>query len=333
VPPPWGSGRPPWWPENEAWPPRRRPPWVRRSGPGFIWRALTVVLGLWLLANAIAFLLGGLVGRSWGAEGARPGSAPVLLAMLLGVVVIVVLALAAGLRQVRRVARAFNLMSARQQAAEQRRRSFLADVTHELKTPLAVIRGQAEGIADGIYPASPESVAPILEATRSLEVLIEDLRTLALSEAGALTLAPEPVDLAVMVHDVFATHAHPGVELRADLPTDLKPVHADPVRLRGVLNNLVANAIRHTPAGGAVTVAASQGREGTQVSISDTGPGISPDLLPRVFERFAKGPGSPGSGLGLAIARDVVEAHGGTITAENQPGRGARLRFTLPPPP
>jgi two-component system sensor histidine kinase BaeS len=222
---------------------------------------------------------------------------------------------------------------ARERAAEGRRRSFLADVTHELKTPLAVIRGQAEGIADGIYPASVESVAPILDATRSLEVLIEDLRTLALSEAGALTLAPEPVDLAVLVNDVFAAQAHPGIELLADLPAGLKPVHADPVRLRSVLHNLVANAIRHTPPGGTVTVAARQGREGTEVSVSDTGSGIPPDLLPRVFERFARGAGSPGSGLGLAIAKDVVEAHGGAISADSQPGTGTTVRFTLPPPP
>lgn len=302
---------------------------MRRRGRWFLRRAVAVVLAFWLLANAIAFVLGGLVSRSWEADHARPGIA---LAVF-GVVVIVALALAAGLREVRRVAAAFNAMSARQQAGEQRRRSFLADVTHELKTPLAVIRGQAEGIADGIYPASAESVAPILEAARSLEVLIEDLRTLGLAEAGALTLAPESVDLAVLVHDVLAAQPHPGVELRADLPAALKPVHGDPVRLRGVLHNLVANAIRHTPPGGTVTVAASQGREGTEVTVDDTGPGIPPELLPRVFERFAKGPGSPGSGLGLAIAKDVVEAHGGSIAAANRPGRGARLRFTLPPPP
>src|SRR5205807_10579569 len=138
-----------------------------------------------------------------------------------------------------------NSMRARAEANERRRRSFLADVTHELKTPLAVIRGQAEGIADGVYPPTPQSVKPILEAAATLEVLIEDLRTLALSEAGALALNREPVDLAVMVNELLAAHAQAetAVHLGADLPADLPPADADPVRLRGVLNNLLHNAI------------------------------------------------------------------------------------------
>ncbi|MEP7106223.1 MAG: histidine kinase dimerization/phospho-acceptor domain-containing protein, partial [Chloroflexota bacterium] len=184
MPPPGRGRRPPWWPENETWPPRRRPPWAGRGGRRF--------LRFFLLAVLLAVTLGGvLAALGWwltmsflnrlpAAGPARPGAA---LALLL-----IVALLAGTLRRARWERRR------RERAAEAQRRGFLADVTHELKTPLAVIRGQAEGIADGIYPASAGSVAPILEATRALEMLIEDLRTLSLTEAGALTLAREPVD-------------------------------------------------------------------------------------------------------------------------------------------
>jgi signal transduction histidine kinase len=313
VPPPWRGGRrPPWWPEGEAWPPRRRSPPFLFLLPFFL-----VFIVLYELYQAVAGRLG--FEQPW-----RSLAWYVAIAALGSWLVLRIRHWRGGWQSAR---------SARRVAEEQRRRSFLADVAHELKTPLAVIRGHAEGIADGVYPPTAESVAPILDATRTLEVLIEDLRTLGLSEAGALTLNREPVDLAVLVNDLLATVPHDGVELRADVPADLPPAYADPVRLRGVLNNLVANALRHTPPGGTVTVAARQGREGTEVSVSDTGTGIPPDLLLRVFDRFAKGPGSPGSGLGLAIAKDVVEAHGGAISAQSQPGKGTTVRFTLPPPP
>jgi len=255
------------------------------------------------------------------------------LAAGLGLGLVVVPLTVGGLVWMRRMARAFRAMSRRLEAAEARRRSFLAEVTHELRTPLTIIRGQAEGIADGVYPADQEHLAPILEATRTLELLTEDLRTLALSEAGALRLEPEPVDLAVLVNDVLASFRPAaeaaGVTISAEVPADL-PVEADPARVRGVLQNLLSNALRHTPAGGSITVAA--GREGgsAEVSVRDTGEGIAPELLPRVFDRFVKAPGSPGSGLGLAIARDVVEAHGGAIRAESRPGAGTTIRFSLP---
>lgn len=311
--------RPPWWPAGEAWPPRGRRSWPHRR-QRFFGQVIGFVLLLWILSAAAMGFLGALVVRG------GPRFIPVPLLLLAAAFVF-------GLVQMRRATGAFNAMRRRVEANDQRRRSFLADVAHELKTPLAVIRGQAEGIADGVYPPTAESVRPILDATETLELLIEDLRTLALSEAGALALNREPVDLAVMLNDLFASQAHPGVELRADLPPDLPQPDADPVRLRGVLNNLLSNALRHTPAGGSVTVAARRQGGGVEISVSDTGAGIPADLLPKVFDRFVRGPGSRGSGLGLAIAKDVVEAHGGTITAESQPGRGSTIRFTLPPPP
>jgi signal transduction histidine kinase len=239
-----------------------------------------------------------------------------------------------GPREVRTVARAFNEMAEQLEKTDARRRTFLADVTHELRTPLSVIRGRAEGIMDGVYPGDPEHVAPVLEAARTLEGLIEDLRTLALADAGGLTLRREPVDIGVLVNETLASFEGPahdaGVRLTADLQPDLPVIQADPGRLQSVLSNLVSNAIRHTPSDGSVRVAAGRAGDRLEVSVSDTGEGIAPDLLPNVFERFVKGSSSSGSGLGLAIARDLVVAHGGAIEAATQPGSGTTIRFTLP---
>jgi two-component system, OmpR family, sensor histidine kinase BaeS len=236
--------------------------------------------------------------------------------------------------ELRSVARAFNAMTARLSADQERRRSFLADVAHELRTPLAVIRGQAEAISDGVYPGDPDHVAPIVDATRTLEVLVDDLSTLALSETGSLALSPEPVDPAALAHDTLAAFAAraeaAGVRLEAGVGPGVPPVRADPARIRGVLGNLVANAVRHTPAGGWVRVSAAAQPEGVTITVADSGEGIPPELLPHVFERFVRGPGSTGSGLGLAIAHDVVTAHGGTIAIESQPGTGTTVRLTLP---
>lgn len=247
-----------------------------------------------------------------------------------------------GPREVRSLARAFNAMSARLEATDHERRTFVADVSHELRTPLSVIRGQIEAIAEGVYPADEEHLAPIQEATRALEQLVDDLRTLALAESGSLTLAREPVDLAVLANEsaaAFRVTADAGeVTLRVEAAPDLPPVSADPARIRGVLGNLLANALRHTPAGGMVTLAVRRSEAGppgapgtrVEVAVTDTGSGISAELLPRVFDRFVKGEGSSGSGLGLAIARDIVAAHGGTIEAQSDPGGGTTIRFWLP---
>jgi two-component system, OmpR family, sensor histidine kinase BaeS len=239
-----------------------------------------------------------------------------------------------GSPELRSVARAFNAMTATLRENEQRRRTFLADVTHELRTPLAVIRGQAEAIADGVYPGDAEHLAPIIEAARSLEVLTEDLRTLALTEAGALALAREHVDLVALAHDAvagFQARAEAaGVKLSAEAAEDVPPADADPVRIRAVLGNLLANALRHTPAGGTITVAVRRSGDRAEAAVTDTGEGIPADLLPHVFDRFVKGSGSTGSGLGLAIARDLVRAHGGTIEIASRPGSGTTVRLALP---
>jgi len=242
-----------------------------------------------------------------------------------------------GPRELRTLARAFNAMSARLATADRNRRSFVADLTHELRTPLAIIRGQAEGIGDGVYPGDQSHVTPILDATASLETLVDALGTMTLADVGGLKLNREAVEVPVLLTSTLAAFQSAadaaGVRLVADVGPDLPSIDADPVRIRGVLGNLLSNAIRYTPSGGTVTGSAHQSGTSVIFSVHDTGQGIPSELRARIFERFVKGPGSPGSGLGLAIAKDVVSAHGGTIEAVSEPGKGTEIRFTLPVAP
>jgi signal transduction histidine kinase len=240
-----------------------------------------------------------------------------------------------GLRVVRQLVRGFDTMTERLETDERQRRTLLADVSHELRTPLTVVQGNLEAIIDGVYPPDPAHLAIILDETRVLGRLIDDLRTIALSEAGTLALHPEPTDPDVLVDDVVRSFEPAalaaGVELTADVEGDLPILDIDPVRIREVLANLVANALRHTPAGGHVTVAGGvDGARWVRLEVRDTGRGIDPALLPHVFERFVKGADSRGSGLGLAIARQLVVAHGGEITAESPAGSGTTIRVRLP---
>ncbi len=239
-----------------------------------------------------------------------------------------------GPRELRTLARAFNAMSTRLATAERNRRAFVADLTHELRTPLAIIRGQAEGIGDGVYPGDQAHVTPILDAAATLNTLVDALATMTLADVGSLPLKREAVDVPVLVTSSLAAFQSAadaaGVRLIADLEPDLPAIDADPARIRGVLSNLLSNAIRYTPPGGTVTASGRRSGERVALSVRDTGQGIPDELRPRIFERFVKGPGSPGSGLGLAIAKDVVSAHGGTIEASSDPGKGTEIRFTLP---
>jgi signal transduction histidine kinase len=234
-----------------------------------------------------------------------------------------------GPRDLRSVARAFNQMSARLKASDEQRRGFLAELAHEFRTPLTVIRGQTEAIADGVYPGDAAHVSPILDATQTLDRLVEDLRTLVLTDAGNLVLHKEPTDLGALAADTvesFQTQAEATrLTLTAEVEDDLPPVELDPARVRSVLGNLLSNAIRHTPAGGTVKVAVGESGDGLVLTVTDTGEGIAPELLPHVFERFVKGAASPGSGLGLAIAHDIVAAHGGTLEIQSDVGAGTTI--------
>jgi len=238
-----------------------------------------------------------------------------------------------GPRDLRSVARAFNEMSARLKASDEQRRGFLAELAHEFRTPLTVIRGQAEAIGDGVYPGDAAHLSPILDATQTLDRLVEDLRTLVLTDAGNLVLHKEPTDLGALAADTvesFQTQADAAhVTLGAEVADNLQPVEVDPARIRSVIGNLLSNAIRHTPPGGLVKVRVGGSGNEAVVTVSDTGEGIPPELLPHVFDRFVKGASSPGSGLGLAIARDIVVAHGGKLEIQSTVGSGTSVRMTL----
>jgi two-component system sensor histidine kinase BaeS len=241
---------------------------------------------------------------------------------------------ARGPRPLRELVRGFDTMVERLETDERQRRSLLADVSHELRTPLAVLRGNVEAILDGVHPADEVHLGALLEETKVLERLLEDLRTVALSEAGTLALHREPVELGIVAADVAtsfrARAATAGVTLDLEAPDDLPLLDADPVRLREILSNLVDNAIQHAPRGGRVAIRLETSAQEVRMSVADTGKGISPELLPHVFDRFAKGPDSRGSGLGLAIARALTEAHGGTIQARSDAGHGTTMIVHLP---
>jgi two-component system, OmpR family, sensor histidine kinase BaeS len=237
-------------------------------------------------------------------------------------------------RPIRQLARGFNTMVERLQRDEDQRRTLLNDVSHELRTPLSVIAGNVEAMIDGVHPADEAHLTAILDEAGVMERLINDLRTVALSEAGTLTLHKEPTDVDLLVSEVVRSFERSagsaGVTVRADVPDDLPILDVDPVRIREVLSNLVGNGVRHTPSGGTVVVKGEVAGDRLVLRVSDTGPGIDPDLLPHVFERFAKGAGSTGSGLGLAIARNLVVAHGGELAVEATGSAGSTFRVTLP---
>ena len=238
-----------------------------------------------------------------------------------------------GPREVQSLMRTFNDMSGRLEAADSARRQFLADVTHELRTPLAVLQSGIEAQLDGIHPRDDAHLTSLLDETHVLTRVVEDLHTLALAGAGRLTLHRESIDAATAVSDALAAHAAGalarGVTMAADSDCSTT-VDADPVRLQQILGNLVSNAVRHTPSGGTVTITVEPQPGRVGFTVADTGPGFPADALPGLFDRFTKSEGSAGSGLGLAIARDLVLAHGGTIEAANQPGGGAVVSFRLP---
>jgi signal transduction histidine kinase len=239
-----------------------------------------------------------------------------------------------GPRAVRTLGQAFNDMAGRLEASEDARRRFLADVTHELRTPLTVLQAEVEAQLDGIHPRDGAHLRILLDQTHRLDRLVEDLRTLALSDAGQLTLHREAVSMTTVVADavdaIAASAARSEVAIRAPLPSAGDAVlEADAFRIGQVMTNLLTNAVRHTPPGGTVTIGLAATGTAVSVTVDDTGPGIEGDPE-RVFDRFARAADSGGSGLGLTIARQLVERHGGTLTAANRPGGGARLAFTLP---
>ena len=200
------------------------------------------------------------------------------------------------------------------------RRQLMADVAHELRTPLSILQGRIEGLLDGVYPRDDAHLQELLAETQHLGRLVEDVRTLANAEAGALELRREPVDVVALIRETAASFARP---IAIDAPPQLI-VDADPVRLREVLLNIVGNAVQHAP-GAAIAITVAKGI----IRVTDNGPGIPAGELPHLFDRFHKGPRSRGSGLGLSIARKLVEAHGGTIEVASSAGAGTTVTIRL----
>jgi len=247
-----------------------------------------------------------------------------------------------GSGDMRRLVRSFNRMARELQRADQQRRNLTADVAHELRTPLHVIQGNLEGILDGVYPPSEGHLRATLDETRQLARLVEDLQTLSLAEAGALPLQLEQVEVADLLSDVitsFSSQADSqGVELRMETGGDAAKlvIRADALRMSQVMANLVVNALRHTPRGGRIVLRAEKLEGAVRLLVSDTGEGIPPEDLPFIFDRFWRGDRSrshadgASSGLGLAISKQLVEAHGGRIEAESEPGHGTSFTIDLP---
>jgi two-component system OmpR family sensor kinase len=239
---------------------------------------------------------------------------------------------------------AFNQMAADLEKVEELRRNMVADVAHELRTPLSVLQGNLRAILDGVYPLEQAEIAALYDETRLLSRLVDDLHELAQAEAGQLHLDLRPTDLVEVVQTTVANFAvaaeAKGVKLTADWADETAnlPVLADPDRLAQIMRNLLSNALRHTPEGGQITVSATVWRTtppAVRIVVADTGEGIPPDDLPHVFDRFWRADRSraretAGSGLGLAIAKHLVQAHGGEMGVESEVGRGSRFWFTLP---
>ncbi len=246
-----------------------------------------------------------------------------------------------GSTELKAVARSFNEMVAALEQAEGLRRNLLADVAHELRTPLAVLQGNLRAILDEVYPLDQNEMARLYEHTRFLSRLVNDLHELAQAEAGQLPFNLQETDLAQLARATVESF-RPGadeksVTLTTDLSAGTPTISVDPARLTQVLQNLLANALRHTPTGGAIALRLEAHAESLHLTVSDTGDGIPREHLPYIFDRFyrtdsARSRDNGGAGLGLAIARAIVEAHGGriTVTSTGVPGRGSTFTIQLP---
>jgi len=365
--------RPPWWPENEEWPPTReawrrvRPNrFFRRMGCLFTIVALLAFIGFFTLAGFLlspfvefhtgtqpiwrldVFLPLGIVGSIiliaavyWGVRSLRRMSVPLdeLLnaSKRLAEGDYSVRVDERGPSEVRALTQAFNLMSEKLKVNDTQRRTMLADISHELRSPITIMQGNLEGMIDGVYAAEQTRLKSLYDETRILSRLVDDLRTLALAESGSLQLKREPTDMGLLMRDVvsaFSSQAkEKGIEFTFEIE-DADPVEIDATRIHEVVANLLSNALRFTPGGGEIVVGVAESPFGTvggvTVFVQDSGYGVNPDDLSRIFDRFYKSIDSGGMGLGLSISKYLVEAHGGNIWAKSEKGQGTRISFMLP---
>lgn len=346
-------------PERGAW--RGGPPFAGPRGrpPGRFVRRIALLL---ILALFSFFLIGAIVGHL--VTGSDRGGPPPHALVLLLPIGLIMFVLARGLRQtaapigllmnaadrvaggdfavrvpefgsrdIAPIMTAFNSMVARLQVNDEQRRLLLGDIAHELRNPLAILRGNVEGMIDGIYPRDNEHLDLLIEETIQMSRLLDDLQILSQAETGTLVMQPQQTDLTLLLTEVhrltLAAAQSRDIELLLRVTPGLT-AWVDPARLRQVIENVLANALRHTPPGGRIEIGGGALDQQAQIIISDTGAGIPPDLIPHLFDRFVKSADSGGSGLGLAIARQLVEAQHGTISAANRADGGAEIRILLP---
>lgn len=352
---------PPWWPEGESWPPERAP-WVSRRRR-FLFRFFTVLGLFFVLVGVFGWLASTLFHSTW--NHSTNDGPPVIVRAIIGISIIATLAFFVirrirrtvepladvmeavervangdyqarvtgnGPREVSRLVATFNSMAERLGDNETQRQRLFADIAHEFRTPLSIIQGNIEGMLDGLYPRDDAHLTPLLDEMRVITRLLNDLQTIAIAESGMLRLDIETIDFRDLLEDARAAFA-PSAASRSIAITctaDAFEMKVDAFRIRQVLDNLIVNAMRYTPAGGSIHISATMGKNGMTCSISDTGTGLPADDAAHMFERFVKSKDSGGSGLGLAIAKGIVDAHGGTIAATSIVGSGTSVSFTLP---
>jgi signal transduction histidine kinase len=235
----------------------------------------------------------------------------------------------------------FNKMVGELERAEQQRRNLTADIAHELRNPLHIIQGNLEGVIDGVYQPTTEHIKDTLDETRLLTRLVNDLQTLSLAETGQLPLHPTRFLLADLIQDLTSSFASQAASLGIDLKTNVsnpnQELTADYDRLNQVISNLISNALRHTPQGGTISIDTESGssdERSVRIMVKDTGAGIASEDLPFIFDRFWRGDRSrterSHSGLGLAITKKLIHAHGGTIEAQSEVGKGTTFIIELP---
>lgn len=241
--------------------------------------------------------------------------------------------------EVGELAQTFNLMADDLERTEKLRRNMVADIAHELRTPLSNVSGYLEAIRDDVVKPDTSTIGSLSEEVDLLSRLVNDLQELALADAGELKLVRQPEDLSQLIQQsvkaIQTEVLDKGLEISTDLPGNLPPVNIDYHRISQVLYNLLGNAIKYTPSGGKIMVSAEQQKEWVRVNVIDNGEGIPAEDLPNMFERFyrvdkSRARHAGGSGLGLTIAKRLVESHGGTISVQSEFGKGSCFSFTVP---